>query len=179
MELANVTFTSHFKFKQQASTASVKNRVSHFKTHHPLTYHLTDYQFQQAHNQQIMAEPRARVRQKGQVFSSDDRKSTTTTKITPRTYSNTISSIVPPSSLRRPPSTPTRHNQRPRRDSDRLHHRNLPLRRALCLLQPAPKDQIRRLQIRPTTRRGPAGTRAGAVVARAEIERGQQDGGYE
>jgi transcription initiation factor TFIID subunit 13 len=45
-----------------------------------------------------MAEPRARVRQKGQVFSSDDRKSTTNhhsiPKATPLTIKITVSSLL-------------------------------------------------------------------------------------
>lgn len=119
-----------------------------------------------------MAEPRARVRQKGQVFSSDDRKQHSIPSTSRKPSLTPNPSLLPPRRLRRPPATSPRHHHRPRLHPHRLHNRILPLRRAVRLLQPAPKDQKRRLQIRAAPGRSAARTRAGAVVEGAEVERG-------
>lgn len=57
----------------------------------------------------------------------------------------TTTSRLPPCRLRRPPPFSPRHNRLPRRDPDRLHNRNMPLRRSQRVLLAAPENQSRRL----------------------------------
>ena len=92
-----------------------------------------------------MSEVRARAaRHKGQLNFEND--STQSPFPTPQPLLTSPSPRLP-LRLRRHPIPPPRNHARPRRASNRLHHRNLPRRRAQRdLLQPA-EDKSRRFQV--------------------------------
>jgi len=127
-------------------TTEIKNTHTHTQNPRP-------------NEKKTMAEPRARVRQKGQVFSSDDRTSPIPSILPPKTPQTnqltnppSLLSQLPPCSLRRPSTPPPRHNRHPRQHPNRLHNRNVPLRGALSLLLAPAEDQSRRFQIRSQAR---------------------------
>lgn len=95
-----------------------------------------------------MAEPRMRLRQKGQQFPSQDSTllPTTSLPLTPNALLTIVPSRGTPLRLRRS-RPPPEHNHSPRRNNHRLCNRDMPRSGFKRVLLAPPKDQSRRLQV--------------------------------